>query len=111
MDKRETIAVVGMVVMTVSCACSQGGHLVGAYGKSGRLTAAEDSLFRAVVLPHADLQLKPRKVSRQVVAGTNYRFECVDKKGRRTEVVVYQPLPYSGEEARVVSVDGKAYGR
>ena len=52
--------------------------MVGAFGKSTKLTSEEDSLFKAVVLSHSNLQLKPLKVSRQVVGGTNYRYECVD---------------------------------
>lgn len=54
--------------------------MVGAFGKSTKLTSEEDSLFKAVVLSHSNLQLKPLKVSRQVVGGTNYRYECVDNK-------------------------------
>lgn len=52
--------------------------MIGAFGKSTKLTTEEDSLFKAVVLSHSNLQLKPHKVSHQVVAGTNYRYECVD---------------------------------
>lgn len=57
--------------------------MVGAFGKSTKLTTEEDSLFKAVVLSHSNLQLKPLKVSRQVVAGTNYRYECVDNNKKR----------------------------
>lgn len=57
--------------------------MVGAFGKSIKLTSEEESLFKAVVLSHSNLQLKPLKVSRQVVGGTNYRYECVDNNKKR----------------------------
>lgn len=82
--------------------------MVGAFGKSTKLTSEEDSLFKAVVLSHSNLQLKPLKVSRQVVAGTNYRYECVDNNKKKVEVVVYEPLPGQGD-ARILSIVGKEY--
>lgn len=57
--------------------------MLGAFGKSTKLTSEEDSLFKAVVLSHSNLQLNPLKVSRQVVGGTNYRYECVDNNEKR----------------------------
>ena len=76
--------------------------------KSTKLTAEDDSLFKAVVLSHSDLQLKPVKVSRQVVAGMNYCYECVDNNKKKVEVVVYKPLPGQGD-ARILSIGGKEY--
>lgn len=58
-------------------------QMIGAFGKSTKLTTEEDSLFKAVVLSHSNLQLKPHKVSHQVVAGTNYRYECVDNNKKK----------------------------
>ena len=69
----KTLALAGIITI-VSCSSSQKTKMVGAFGESTNLTAEEDSLFNAVVLVHDDLQLKPLKVSRQVVAGTNYRY-------------------------------------
>ena len=109
MDKRKTMAFAGALLLMAACACDKGDRLVGAYGKSGKLSAEEDSLFNAAVLSRAGLRLRPLKVSRQVVAGMNYRYECVDENGQKVEVVVYQPLPHTGEEARVTSVNGKQY--
>ena len=68
----------------------------------------EKAKAKAAVLSHSDLQLKPLKVSRQVVAGMNYRYECIDQNHKKVEVVVYQPLPGTGE-AQVTSVNGKDY--
>ncbi len=99
-----------MAVLMAACACgSRRDVMVGAYGKAGKLTAQEDSLFTAVVVEREGLQLKPLKVARQVVGGMNYRFECVDAHKKKVEVVVYQPLPCYGEEARITSIDDKPY--
>ncbi len=111
MEKRKTMVFAGALLLMAACACDKGDRTVGAYGKSDKLGAEEDSLFRAAVLSCAGLRLKPLKVSRQVVAGTNFRYECVDENGRKVEVVVFQPLPYTGEEARVTSVGGKQYDK
>ena len=110
MDTFKTLALVAAIIATViSCSCQQKTEMVGAFDKSTKLTEEEDSLFKAVVLSHDDLQLKPLKVSRQVVAGTNYRYECVDVNNKKkVEIVVYQPLPGAGE-ARILSVNGKDY--
>lgn len=104
----KSLVLTAAIAGSVSCASVSNRHMTGAYGKSAKLTVEEDSLFKAVVLKHSDLQLKPLRVSRQVVAGTNYRYECVGKNKRKVEVVVYEPLPGQGE-ARVLSVDGKEY--
>lgn len=99
-----------VVQIAVATSCnSPRTEMVGAFDKSTKLTVEEDSLFKAVVLSHEDLQLKPLKVSRQVVAGTNYRYECVDvTTGKKVEVVVYQPLPGAGE-ASILSINGEYY--
>lgn len=107
MNLLKTLALTAIITAVASCSSSQKAEMVGAFGKSTKLTAEEDSLFKAVVLSHDDWQLKPLKVSRQVVAGTNYRYECVGVNNRKkVEVVVYQPLPGAGE-ARILSINGK----
>ena len=103
-----TLALIATITTVASCSCQQKAEMVGAFGKSTKLTAEEDSLFKAVVLSHNDLQLKPLKVSRQVVAGTNYCYECVDANKKKVEVVVYQPLPGAGK-AQILSINGKDY--
>ena len=108
MDTLKTVALAVMVLGMVSCATPRKSYMVGAYSKSSKLTAEDDSLFRAVVLSHSDLQLRPVKVARQVVGGMNYRYECVDRNKRKVEVIVFEPLPGRGA-AHVVSVNGKAY--
>ena len=108
MNTIRTLALAVIIIGTASCTCSHRSQMVGAFDKSTKLTAEEDSLFNAVVLSQSDLQLKPLKVSRQVVAGTNYRYECVDNNRKKVEVIVYEPLPGQGD-ARILSIDGKEY--
>ena len=110
MNTIKTLALTATIIGMASCASTQKSQMVGAYGKSTRLTAEEDSLFNVVVLSHSDLQLKPIKVSRQVVAGTNYRYECVDSNKKKVEVFVYEPLPGQGD-ARILSINGKEYAK
>lgn len=99
-----------IVISMASCASSHKSQMVGAFDKSTKLNAEEDSLFKAVVLTHSDLQLKPVKVSRQVVAGTNYCYECVDNNKKKVEVIVHEPLPGQGN-ARILSVNGQEYSK
>lgn len=106
----KSLALTAIIIGMTSCADTQKSQMVGAFGKSTKLTTEEDSLFNAVVLSHSDLQLKPIKVSRQVVAGTNYRYECVDNNKRKVEVVIYKPLPEQGD-ARILSINGKEYAK
>ena len=106
----KTLALAAIIISMASCASTPKEPMVGAFEKSTQLTEAVDSLFKAVVLSHSDLQLRPLKVSRQVVAGMNYRYECVDKNKKKVEVIVYEPLPGQGD-ARILSIDGKEYTR
>ena len=108
MNTIKTLALATIIIGMASCASTQKSQMIGAFGKSTKLTTEEDSLFKAVVLSHSNLQLKPFKVSRQVVAGTNYRYECVDNNKKKVEVVVYEPLP-GQDDARILSIGGKGY--
>lgn len=107
MNTIKTLALATIIIGMASCASTPKFQMVGAFGKSTKLTS-EESLFKAVVLSHSNLQLKPLKVSRQVVGGTNYRYECVDNNKKKVEVVVYEPLPGQGD-ARILSIGGKEY--
>lgn len=106
MNTIKTLALATIIIGMASCASTQKTQMIGAFGKSTKLTTEEDSLFKAVVLSHSNLQLKPLKVSRQVVAGTNYRYECVDNNKKKVDVVVYEPLP-GQDDARILSIGGK----
>lgn len=108
MNTIKTLALIAIIIGMASCASTKKSQMVGAFGKSTKLTAEDDSLFKAVVLSHSDLQLKPVKVSRQVVAGMNYCYECVDNNKKRVVVIVHEPLPGQGD-ARILSINGKDY--
>ena len=87
MTKLKTTVLMSIVLFMASCSSNkvltQADTLVGAYDKSTTITDEEFSLFKTVMQSHSDLQLKPIKVSRQVVAGTNYRYECVDNNKKK----------------------------
>lgn len=100
-------AFAAIAVGMASCGTSRD-TMTGAYDKSTKPTAAEDSIFRVAVSSNGKLDLKPLKVARQVVAGMNYRFTCIDSNRKKMEVVVYEPLPGQGE-AHITSINGQEY--
>lgn len=108
MNTIKTFVLGGIIIGMISCTGTNKSQLVGAYSNSSKLTSKDDSIFRVAVLSHSDLLLKPLKVSRQVVAGTNYHFDCIDNNNKHVEVVVYEPLS-TQEEARILNIDGKEY--
>lgn len=108
MNTIKTLALTAIIICMASCASTRKTEMVGAFDKNTKLTEEEYSLFKAVVLSHSDLQLKPLKVARQVVAGTNYRYECVDRNKKKVEVVIYEPLPGQGD-AHILSINGTEY--
>ena len=79
------------------------GQLVGAYTGARSVSKEELALFRATY--KGEVVLTPESVATQVVAGTNYKFVCKDKQGKRYQVVIYQKLPCYGGEAEVTSVE------
>lgn len=81
--------------------------MVGAFGEASELTAEEAALFKVAVSSNVSCKdWTPVKVSRQVVAGTNYKFLCKDKEGRMHTVTVFSPLPGRGEPG-VTAIDEK----
>lgn len=59
MNTIKTLALATIIIGMASCASTQKFQMVGAFGKSTKLTSEEESLFKAVVLSHSNLQLKP----------------------------------------------------
>ena len=110
MTKLKTTVLMSFVLFMASCSSNKvltpTHTLVSAYHKSTTITDEEFFLFKTVMQSHSDLQLKPIKVSRQVVAGTNYKYECINENKRTVEVVIFQPLPGQGE-ARILSGNSK----
>lgn len=73
--------------------------LVGAYSE-WISPVSEDALsvFSAATKNTEFAGLVPVRFSTQVVAGTNYRFDCGEKI-----IVIFEPLPCNGGEPRVVN--------
>ncbi|MCQ2095553.1 MAG: carboxylesterase family protein [Bacteroidaceae bacterium] len=90
-----------MSVLMSACHSSGSVHdnanrlLAGGYTDFRKPTDAERALF--VDSWQDQRVLTPRKVSTQVVAGTNYKYLCEDVTGKDIEVVIYKPLPGNGE--------------
>ena len=63
MNTIKTFVLGGIIIGMISCTGTNKSQLVGAYSKSSKLTAKDDSIFRVAVLSHSDLLLKPLKVS------------------------------------------------
>lgn len=92
-------------ILCVFVSCKSKNHaLVGGYGNPVRVTPEIKAVFQQAM--KGDERFTPKKVSVQVVAGTNYEFFCIDADKKPHTVVVFKPLPGRGEP-RVVSVDGK----
>lgn len=107
MNTIKTLALATIIIGMASCASTQKSQMVGAFGKSTKLTTEEDSLFKAVVLSHSNLQLKPHKVSAKLwLEQTIVMNAWITTK--KVEVVVYEPLPEQGD-ARILSIGGKEY--
>ena len=105
------IAVV-VAVMTTSCSNTKDileaetdnrVHLLGAYTDWREVSQEELELFQATY--NGDVALTPECVATQVVAGTNYKFICHDRNGKKYQVIIYQKLPCDGSEAEVTSIE------
>ncbi len=79
--------------------------LVGAYGKSD-LTDAEIVVFNNAMSDYKSTKhYTPKSVTTQVVAGTNYKFICdIEGENRQAEVVIFKPLPHTGDKPSVTSI-------
>lgn len=95
------------IVAACMCACmSQKEMLDGGYGQTFTPTEAEYEMFAKLAIAQQMPNWMPKKVSRQVVAGINHKFICVDAFNNQHEVVIFQPLPGQGEP-RVLTIDGQ----
>lgn len=80
-------------------------NLAGGYSKYDKVSKEELQMFEDAIHSYdSTLCLTPQKVSRQVVAGMNYKFECADKEKRTCVVKIFKPLPGQGIP-RVISID------
>ncbi len=74
--------------------------MVGAYSESRLLTPEDSIVFEKATADYAYLNLSPKSVMSQVVAGTNYVFLCEmkgpDGVSAEAQVLVFEPLPGQG---------------
>ncbi len=100
---KRLIYIFALLVAFAGCK-SKSDALVGAYGKGNKVTAEERAVFSQAM--NGDTFFTPEKVRKQVVAGVNYEFFCVDEDGKPHTILIFKPLPGRGEP-RVVSIDGE----
>lgn len=109
-DMKYLITVLTMITMMIqSCSTTdtKKAGLVGAYGNYEKVTTEEVALFEEAIKAYdTTLRLKPKKVCKQVVAGLNYQFLCVDADKKEHTVIISKPLPGQGDP-RVTSIDNK----
>ena len=77
-------------------------QMAGGYTQQRNLTKQDKQLFKNTY--KGKDKLTPISVATQVVNGTNYKFICKDKRGKKVTVVIYQSIPYQGSKSKVVSI-------
>ena len=81
---------------------------VGGYSKATELTVEELEVFTSAIKNY-DTHGKNyivKSVSKQIVAGTNYKFICdIDNSNDMAEILIFQPLPHTGQKAKVISIN------
>ena len=77
-------------------------QMAGGYTQQRNLTKQDKQLFKNTY--KGKDKLTPISVATQVVNGTNYKFICKDKHGKKVTVVIYQSLPHQGSKSKVVSI-------
>lgn len=88
-----------------------GVHLVGGYSALRPLTEEDRQLFEeAISTKKRRLKYEPQLVCTQVVAGINYRFECIGTNAqgekKKYQIQIFKPLPGHGN-AEVTSIERK----
>lgn len=96
--------IVAAVVKHVEHTSDKNAPTCGGYSAEYAPTDEDIALFSGVY--NGDVELTPRTVSTQIVAGTNYRFRCVDADGAEYLVKIFVPLYCDQDEQqpRVTSV-------
>lgn len=77
----------------------------GGYTQQRNLTKQNKQLFKNTYNGKDKDKLTPISVATQVVNGTNYKFICKDKHGKKVTVIIYQSLPHMGSKSKVVSIN------
>lgn len=78
-------------------------QMAGGYTQQRNLTKQDKQLFKNTYKGKDNLT--PISVATQVVNGTNYKFICKDKHGKKVTVIIYQSLPHQGSKSKVVSIN------
>lgn len=100
-----SLAILSLALLSCSITSDQKPKLAGGYSNYGKVSQEELTMFQTAVSDYdSTLCLTPQKVSRQVVAGMNYKFECRDRKKQNHNVIIFKPLPGRGNP-KVVSLD------
>ncbi len=100
---------VGALVWLVSCKSGTQPEMLGEYGKLTEVTGEDRAVFSQAWKKQTK-NLVPQKVSRQVVAGMNYKYLCKDAAGREFLVTIFQPLSGRGEP-QLTAVEEQRAGR
>ena len=107
---KKTLPVIAAALMAaVSCGTTAGtitstsnttkSTTVGAYTAYRPVQKPDVDVFKQATAGITDVQYTPKEVAAQIVAGTNYKFKCVARKGGETYnavVHIFQPLPGRG---------------
>ncbi|MFI3296727.1 MAG: hypothetical protein R3Y59_03745 [bacterium] len=83
--------------------------VVGGYSSPTTISTEIREMFDKAILQIDTLtNIIPHTVSTQIVAGTNYKFECtaISSNGEEVkgEIVIFRPLPHTNKEPEVTSV-------
>lgn len=82
-------------------ACEEKGALVGAYSEwISPVPADALAVFSVATKDTEFAALAPARVSSQVVAGTNYKFDCGEKI-----ITIFEPLPCNGGAPKISGVE------
>lgn len=100
-----SICILAILFVFVACKSSNDA-LVGAYGNAAKISPEVRALF--IQAMQGDVRFTPKKVYTQVVAGTNYKFICIDADKNQHIIIIFNPLPGRGEP-RVISIDGESF--
>lgn len=81
--------------------------IVGGYGESVKLTSDDLEIFTSAMKDYdtGGKRYIAKRVSRQVVAGTNYKFICeIEGEEGLSEVTIFQSLPHTNKKAKVTGI-------
>lgn len=89
--------------------CNKQTKIVGGYSSPTIISSDIREMFdKAILQIDTYTHITPLSVSTQIVAGTNYKFECtaISAKGKKVkgEIIIFKPLPYTKKNPEVVNI-------